>query len=225
MLRRLGLLLTAAVVVASACSSSTATPTPTTASQTTAPSAALPSASPTAAISNVDIVEHAYKPTPAGKTGGTVVLSDSQFPDLLNGYYTSSAESWEAIYPAFDGLWRVANDFKFYPDLTKDVPTTTNGGVVLTGSGMDVKVNLKDGMKWSDGQPITCDDLIATWKWIMDKNQAGLVAGYARLGRPHEHRWCGYRVVRDALREGLRGLSDPGRPAPPGALPQHFFRG
>ncbi len=150
---------------------------------TQAPSAAAPSqaaATPAAstAISPTDIVEHAYNPTAAAKTGGTVVLSDSQFPDLFLGYNTSSAEAWEAIYPAFDGLWRVANDFKFYPDLTKDVPTPQNGGVTLTSSGgMDVKVDLKDGMKWSDGQPITCADLTATWHWIMDKDQSGLVAG------------------------------------------------
>ena len=151
---------------------------------TQAPSAAAPSqaaatqaAPASAAISTVDIVEHAYAPSTATNKGGTVVVSDSQFPDLLLGYNTSSAESWEAIYPAFDGLWRVANDFKFYPDLTKDVPTPQNGGVVVNGDKMDLKVNLKDGMKWSDGQPITCDDLIATWHWVMDKNQSGLVGG------------------------------------------------
>jgi ABC-type transport system substrate-binding protein len=126
---------------------------------------------------SVDLIENSYKPNAAAQTGGTVVISDSQFPDLMLGYNTSSAESWEAIYPAFDGLWRVANDFKFYADLTKDVPTTQNGGVTVSDGKMDVKVNLKEGMKWSDGQPITCDDLIATWKWVMDPDQEGLVAG------------------------------------------------
>lgn len=178
MRNRLVGILAIVAVVAGACSSSTASPSP---AASTAPSetSAVPTATASASspISTVDIIEKAYKPTAAAKTGGTVVISDSQFPDLLNGYYTSSAESWEAIYPAFDGLWRVANDFKFYPDLTKDVPTTANGGVIVNGGKMDVKVNLKDGMKWSDGQPITCDDLIATWHWIMDKDQAGLIAG------------------------------------------------
>jgi peptide/nickel transport system substrate-binding protein len=170
MLRRLVIIFASAAVVVSACGGSTST--------ATAPASTQPTAAPpTQVISNVDIIEKNYKPTVAGKTGGTVVISDSQFPDLLLGYNTSSAESWEAIYPAFDGLWRVANDFKFYPDLTKDVPTTQNGGVTVSGGKMDVKVNLKDGMKWSDGKPITCDDLIATWKWVMDKDQSGLTGG------------------------------------------------
>jgi peptide/nickel transport system substrate-binding protein len=171
MLRKLVILCASAAIVVGACASSTST--------ATAPASQGPqvSTAPSQAISTVDIIEKNYKPTAAGKTGGTVVISDSQFPDLLNGYYTTSAEAWEAIYPAFDGLWRVANDFKFYPDLTKDVPTTSNGGVTVSGDKMDVKVNLKDGMKWSDGQPITCDDLIATWKWIMDPDQAALGGG------------------------------------------------
>ncbi len=163
-----------AAILVSACGGATQSASPSAAPASQAATSAAPA---TPAITTVDIIEHAYNPTPATSTGGTVVISDSQFPDLLLGYNTSSAESWEAIYPAFDGLWRVANDFKFYPDLTKDVPTPQNGGVVVTGDKMDVKVNLKDGMKWSDGQPITCDDLIATWHWIMDKDQAGLVGG------------------------------------------------
>ena len=42
---------------------------------------------------------------------------------------------------------------------------------------MDVTWKLKEGMKWSDGQPITCADVEATWKWVMDKDQVGLYAG------------------------------------------------
>ena len=173
-------------IVAGACSGA-ATQAPTAAGPSQAAASAAAPAS--AAISNVDITEHAYSPTPAANKGGTVVISDSQFPDLLLGYNTSSAEAWEAIYPAFDGLWRVANDFKIYPDLTKDVPTPQNGGVVVTAAtGWTSTSTSRTGMKWSDGQPITCDDLIATWHWIMDKDQSGLVGGTDRLGGHHQHR-------------------------------------
>ena len=41
---------------------------------------------------------------------------------------------------------------------------------------MDVTWNLKKGAIWSDGSPITCDDLQATLTWIMDKAQSGLAA-------------------------------------------------
>ena len=45
------------------------------------------------------------------------------------------------------------------------------------GTGMDVTWKLKTGMLWSDGSPISCADLEATWKWVMDPAQTGLYAG------------------------------------------------
>ncbi len=161
-------------ILAGACSRA-ATQAPTAAGPSQAAASAAAPATP--ATSAVDLVAKLPTPEAPAKTGGTVIMADWQFPDSLLAYYTQAVTSFEAIYPAFDGLWRVAPDFGWYPDLTKDVPTTSNGGVVVNGDKMDLKVDLKDGMKWSDGQPITCDDVIATWHWIMDKNQVGLVGG------------------------------------------------
>ena len=62
----------------------------------------------------------------------------------------------------FDGLLKVTPDLKYQPDLALNVPTTTNGGVVVTAGGMDVTWTLRPGMLWSDGKPITCND-IAVW--------------------------------------------------------------
>jgi len=175
--RRLLALTAALAVVVGACSSS-ATTAPSSAPSAAAPASAAAATPAPSTISAVDITEHAYNPTPAATKGGTVVLAEWQFIDnMLCNIYTNSYASCQTTYPAFDGLWRVAPDFKFYPDLTKDVPTVENGGVVINGDKMDLKVNLKDGMKWSDGQPLTCDDVIATWKFMMDKDQAGLVGG------------------------------------------------
>jgi len=77
----------------------------------------------------------------------------------------------------FDGLLTVTPDLKYAPDLATNVPTVDNGGVVLKGTGMDVTWNLKPGMKWSDGQPINCDDIKATWQWVMDPANTGLAGG------------------------------------------------
>ena len=67
---------------------------------------------------------------------------------------------------------------KYRPALASNVPTVANGEVVLTSAGgMDVTWQLKPGMKWSDGEAIDCDDVVATWQWIMDPDQTGLVGG------------------------------------------------
>ena len=55
------------------------------------------------------------------------------------------------------------------PDLVQQVPATDNGGIkVIDATHMDMTVNLKSGLKWSDGSPLTSDDVIFTWKAICD---------------------------------------------------------
>jgi peptide/nickel transport system substrate-binding protein len=38
-------------------------------------------------------------------------------------------------------------------------------------------VKMIPGAKWSDGEPLNCDDVIYMNKWILDKDQAGLASG------------------------------------------------
>ena len=59
-------------------------------------------------------------------------------------------------------LLTISDDFKYVPQLAAEpIPTTENGGVKLpgdNGDAMTVTWKLRDGLKWSDGQPLTCDD-------------------------------------------------------------------
>ncbi|MBM4408930.1 MAG: hypothetical protein FJ038_10125, partial [Chloroflexi bacterium] len=134
---------------------------------------------PTAtAATQPDLTTTSYAPSPAGKTGGTVVVSEWQFPDTLVGtYYAQNFTSVEAAAAFHLGLLDLTHDLKYRPALASNVPTVGNGDVILEGGGMAVTWRLKEGMKWSDGQAIDCDDLIATWKWNMDPGQTGLVYG------------------------------------------------
>ena len=42
---------------------------------------------------------------------------------------------------------------------------------------MKVTFKLRDGLAWSDGTPLTCADVEATWKWVMDPANTGLYGG------------------------------------------------
>jgi peptide/nickel transport system substrate-binding protein len=169
--RRLFGLFAIAAIVASACSSTEATP-------TAAPTqGATPTPAPSTSAGGVDITNTSYKPSTPTQTGGSIVIAEWQYPDSVNAYYAQALSDIEAADSMLNNLWIVTNDLKYVPDLAKDVPTVANGGVEIVGSGMDVKFSLKSGMKWSDDQPITCADVEATWKWIMDDTQAGLVGG------------------------------------------------
>ena len=78
------------------------------------------------------------------------------------------------------------NDYKYAPDLAADVPTVDNGGVVVPGDGgdaMTVTWTLRDGLKWSDGEPLTCDDFKYAWEWVLDPDNVGVVtSGYSDIG-------------------------------------------
>ena len=79
-------------------------------------------------------------------------------------------------------LLAISDDFKYIPQLAADpIPTTENGGVSPghNGDAMTVTWKLRDGLKWSDGQPLTCDDFKYAWEWVMDKDNTGVVlAGF-----------------------------------------------
>jgi peptide/nickel transport system substrate-binding protein len=177
--KRLISVLSVGALLVAACSSSTtpspvasttvATPTPV----ATAPATPVSSPTPFA----VQLTGSTYKPTAPTTTGGSIVLAEWQFIDTVNPYFAQAETDIEASGSMFDGLLNLSNDLKYVPDLATNVPTVDNGGVVINGSGMDVTWDLRAGMKWSDGSPITCADVTATWKWIMDPANTGLAGG------------------------------------------------
>ena len=86
------------------------------------------------------------------------------------------------------------------PDLACYVPTLENGGAYYVGTGDDkhlvVKYKLKRGVKWFDGQEVTSNDVIFTYKlWLNPNFPAGRALGlpaavrHGRQPRPvHGHR-------------------------------------
>jgi len=175
MSKRLLGLFSVAVLIAGACSSSSTTASPAASTGPVVTPVPTPVASPTGL--SVALTGSTYKATTPTKTGGTLVLAEWQFPDTVNPYYAQAETDIEVSGSMFDSLLNVTQDLKYVPNLATNIPTVENGGVVIKGAGMDVTWNLKPGMKWSDGQPINCDDIKATWTWIMDKDNTGLAGG------------------------------------------------
>jgi peptide/nickel transport system substrate-binding protein len=58
------------------------------------------------------------------------------------------------------------------------VPTLENGGVKApgdNGDAMTVTWTLRDGLEWSDGEPLTCDDVKYAWEWVMHPDNVGVI--------------------------------------------------
>jgi peptide/nickel transport system substrate-binding protein len=93
--------------------------------------------------------------TPKTK-GGTLLISDWQFPTSTNGFFTSASVTLEVA----NGLWAspvmMTSDGNIIPDQLAEIPTQKNGDV--SADGLTVTMKLNPNLKWSDGQPITADD-------------------------------------------------------------------
>ncbi len=187
MRKRLVGLFASTMVVFAACQGA-ATPSPsssTAASQAPAastPAESAPAASPSAAP--VSLTDSAYKPE-AGTDGGSIIVGDWQEATTFQPFYLSQQSEANVASSAWATLVVFSNDYKYIPDLAKDVPTTTNGGVKApgdNGDAMTVTWTLRDGLKWSDGQALTCDDFKYAAEWVLDPGNVGIItAGFTDL--------------------------------------------
>jgi peptide/nickel transport system substrate-binding protein len=171
--RLLGLLATSVIVFA-ACGTGTASNGPGDTGVATAPPA-------TPTPETVDLTSSKYAPE-AGTKGGQLLFGDWQEANQFNPYYLTQVTEANVASAAWASFVVTTNDYKYLPDLAKEIPTTQNGGVVLpgvNGDKMTVTWTLKDGLKWSDGQALTCDDFAYTLSWVKDPGQAGVsTVGY-----------------------------------------------
>jgi peptide/nickel transport system substrate-binding protein len=86
-------------------------------------------------------------------------------PVTLNTYLRSQNVVDEVLAFTVEGLTRVFPDGTRQPILVVEIPTVQNGGV--SADGKTVTFKLKEGLKFSDGAPLTCDDVKFTWQAVM----------------------------------------------------------
>ncbi|MCY4464421.1 MAG: peptide ABC transporter substrate-binding protein [Chloroflexi bacterium] len=103
--------------------------------------------------------------------GGVAVAQDTsevtilywQAVSILNPYLSGGTKDFDAAALILEPLASIAPDGTLVPDLAEFIPTLENGGVSEDLTTITWK--LKDGLIWSDGSPVTIDDLIFTWQY------------------------------------------------------------
>lgn len=112
------------------------------------------------------------------KKGGslTVGVVGGSAKDSLDAHKAVTHPDEARVIQLYDTLLFQTADFKFDPGLATSV-TSDKSGKVWT-------IKLRDGIKFSDGRPITVDDVIATFKRISDPAKpTNATSGLAALER------------------------------------------
>ena len=100
------------------------------------------------------------------KAGGTLRVALWQEPDSLNYYFSTQTVNRITTFMVMEGLAAYNPDGSYRPVLAAEMPTQQNGGV--SADGRTVTWKLKPGITWSDGQPLTSDDVVFTYRVLMD---------------------------------------------------------
>lgn len=114
-----------------------------------------------------------------GATGGLdLAVQVGPDPETIDPALNSAADGANVIVHAFESLLIVDSDNKIVPGQAESYDVSEDG--------MTYTFHLRDGLKWSDGSPLTSNDFVYSWKRLADPNTAapyaadmlGYVKGY-----------------------------------------------
>lgn len=107
----------------------------------------------------IDDVDYLLSENPIGNFGGTMVLSTiGEGPKTFNPFNTKDNISSQMSEVMYDGLVTTQ------PMTGEVIPKLAKSFEV---NGSEYIMHLRKGVKWSDGKPITADDVVFTWKDII----------------------------------------------------------
>ena len=102
-----------------------------------------------------------------GAQGKSLTISFPQEPDNLNPMYTTMTFSGYTYQLFLVGAWQYDENYNPVPVLVEELPSAENGGISDDGTVFTLK--LKEGMLWSDGDPLDSADFVFTWEMVMSE--------------------------------------------------------
>jgi peptide/nickel transport system substrate-binding protein len=106
-----------------------------------------------------------------GKEGGTLIGTFAGFPDYLDPALSYTAEGWTAMYATYIPLLTYAHangeaGSEVIPGLAESLPKLSNGDKTYT-------LNLRKGLKYSDGTPVKASDFPFAVERMIKLNSGG----------------------------------------------------
>ena len=94
---------------------------------------------------------------------GNLSLIYWQAPSIMNPYLSGGTKDLEAASMVLEPLVRYDEAGNMVPWLVDEIPTVENGGVAADLQSITWK--LSEGLVWSDGSPVTSEDIKFTWEY------------------------------------------------------------
>ncbi len=118
--------------------------------------------------------------TTADSGGGEIVLIIPEEPASLNQYLAVAAIVRQVADATTAGLTTLDAAGNFQPVLAAELPTLDNGGV--SEDYLTVTWTLRPDLKWSDGEPLTSDDIKFTWEAVSNPDSGNVLSlGFDRI--------------------------------------------
>ncbi len=102
--------------------------------------------------------------------GGELRLIQWQAPTSLDAHRTTGDKDYMASDIVNEPLIRYAEDGSLLPNLITEIPSVENGQLAEDLS--TVTFSLIPDMLWSDGEPVTANDVVFTWQWVTTESNA-----------------------------------------------------
>jgi peptide/nickel transport system substrate-binding protein len=116
---------------------------------------------------------------PQAQTMDAVTILIGEDPLSFNAAVGDTGYDALVMHMVMLGLTGIDPEGNVYPQLAAELPTVDNGGVVVDENAgtMDVTWQLRDDVNWSDGTPVTSDDVIFTYEAIINPDTGGWILG------------------------------------------------
>ncbi|MBT9170450.1 MAG: Oligopeptide-binding protein AppA [Actinobacteria bacterium] len=104
----------------------------------------------------------------APRPSGDIVIGYDQEPAILNGFLMGGdmMATQDVTAAVLEGLIGLDNELHYYPWLITEIPSVENE--LLTEEPFTITYKLREGITWSDGEPLTSQDIKFTWETIMN---------------------------------------------------------
>lgn len=104
----------------------------------------------------------------------------SESPTTLNLHLSRSVKDMEPARIVYEPLAAFNKDGTLVPILAAETPSLENGQVASDGKSVTWK--LREGLRWSDGESLTADDVVFTYQYITDAEvKANTAADYKQI--------------------------------------------